>query len=358
MIRAAFIVLAFGISAVVEAQLPSPPPDIAADNVLVDRYPVQNVTFPNGVRGLPGVIYSKPVGFRPLTLDLYLPLGSVDRPSSGFPLVVFIHGGAWMSGDSHSCARFSDFPGVLATLSAKGYVVASINYRLSGEAKFPAQVIDAKASIRWLKLNASRYGIDPTHAVVWGASAGAHLAGLVATSRNVGAFEPEQGVELRTSGGNGGQIPSPDASGSVQGCVLWYGVFDMATIAAQAKQDRVVSHVLPETERQLLGCVGVNECDPERVAAASPVTYVNSKCPPTLLITGTEDTLVPYHQTLEMAERLKSAGVRCELVLLPGINHAFVGKTFEQTRDASLKALATTFRFIDETIGKGSNANQ
>lgn len=77
-----------------------------------------------------------------------------------------------------------------------------------------------------------------------------------------------------------------------------------------------------------------------------------------LLIVGTDDTTVPYHQTLEMAERLKSAGVKHELIVLPGVNHSFIGKTPEQTRDANLKALAATFQFIDQTIGNASSANR
>ncbi len=76
-----------------------------------------------------------------------------------------------------------------------------------------------------------------------------------------------------------------------------------------------------------------------------------------LLIVGTEDTLVPCHQTMEMAEKLKSADVKHELIVLPGVNHSFIGKTPEQTRDANLMALEATFRFIDETIGNASRTN-
>jgi acetyl esterase/lipase len=129
MIRAVLIAIALSVSVSAAAQLPSPLPEVAADNVKVDRYPGHDVTIPNGVRGIPGAVYWEPVGYRPLTLDLYLPPSSIERPATGFPLVMYIHGGGWMGGDAHRSGPFVDFPGVLASLSAKGYVVASIEYR-------------------------------------------------------------------------------------------------------------------------------------------------------------------------------------------------------------------------------------
>jgi dipeptidyl aminopeptidase/acylaminoacyl peptidase len=106
-------------------------------------------------------------------------------------------------------------------------------------------------------------------------------------------------------------------------------------------------------EWQLLGCFGKN-CSQQQIAAASPVTYVDRNDPPMLLIVGNEDTTVPFHQTLKMAEKLKAAGVKYKLIVLPSINHSFIGKTPEQTRDANLKALATTFQSFDKTIGNNA----
>jgi hypothetical protein len=102
----------------------------------------------------------------------------IHHPPVGFPLVLCIHGGGWMGGDSHRNGPFVDFPGVLASLSARGYVVASIEYRLSSEAQFHAQAQDVKAAIGFFRLNALKYGIDPARAAAWGLSAGGHLAGL------------------------------------------------------------------------------------------------------------------------------------------------------------------------------------
>jgi len=111
-------------------QIPSPAPEVAAQVVFEDHYPPRQVKFPNGVKGLPGLMYWQPIGYRPLTLDVYLPPAGLSRPAAGFPLIVHIHGGAWMMGDSHFGGPFVDFPGVLASLAARGYVVASIDYRL------------------------------------------------------------------------------------------------------------------------------------------------------------------------------------------------------------------------------------
>jgi acetyl esterase/lipase len=215
-----------------------------------------------------------------------------------------------------------------------------------------------KAAIRWLRLNASKYGIDPARAVTWGVSAGGHLAGLTAVSCNAAALEPVQTVKLGAPDTKSDSISSADVSDCVQGGVAWYGVFDMATIADQARKAKALSRDVAEApEWRLLGCFG-KKCRPKQIAAASPVTYVDRNDPPMLLIVGTEDTTVPYLQTLEMTEKLKSAGVKHELIVLPGINHSFIGKTLEQTRDANLKALDATFRFIDQTIGNASSTNR
>jgi len=316
------------------AQILSPPPEIAPQRVQEDRYPPPQIVFPNDVEGIPGVVYWEPPGYRPLTLDLYLPAETVEPPADGFPLVVFIHGGGWMDGDTRRMGAFVDFPGVLASLAARGYVVASIEYRLSGEAVFPAQIQDVKAAIRWLRSKASAYGIDPKRAVTWGVSAGGHLAALAAVSCNARALEP---------------APPSNVSDCVQAAVSWYGVFDLSTIAAQARKDKALSRDAADApEWRLLGCFA-RKCKKGRIASASPITYVDASDPPMLLVAGDADLTVPYHQTLEMAEKLRAAGVSYELLVLPGVEHGLLGKTPEATREANLKALEATFRFIDRT---------
>lgn len=332
-------------------QLPPQAPEVVDYIVEENRYPAHEVTFANGVSSIPCVVYGRPTGYRPLTLDLYLPPTTVKRPYKGFPLVVFIHGGAWMRGDSRRSGPFVDFSAVLAALSANGNVVASVEYRLSGEAVFPTPVQDVKAAIRWLRSRASQYGIDPALAIAWGESAGGHLASLVAVSCNVAALDDK---DISTSIVLANRI---DTSNCIQGSVAWYGVFDLATIAVQAREDNAMSRDDRDApEWRMLGCFGPS-CS-QAQATASPVSYVDPGDPPMLLIVGTEDKTVPYHQTLEMAEKLKSASVPHELIIIPEVDHLFIGKTQEQTRAANLQALDATFRFIDKVVKDSGEASK
>lgn len=340
MVLIVLFALAIG-SGLARGQVPSPLPEIAAIDLAEDRYPAHSFTFANGVKAIPGIIYWRPKGYRGLTLDLYLPPDSIEQPAAGFPLIVFIHGGSWLGGNLRHKGPFVDFPSVLASLASKGYVVASVEYRLSNQAKFPAQIQDVKAAIRYLRSRSSTYGIDPARAMTWGGSAGGHLAGLAAVSCNASLLEPADG-QCR------------NVSDCLQGAVTWYGIFDMATIANQSREDGTISRdVADAPEWRLLGCFGKN-CSHDQIAAASPVAYVDPRDPPMLLIVGDQDTSVPYHQTLEMADKLNAAGVKNKLIVLHGTNHNFMGKNLNETRDANLKALAATFEFFDQTIGNKS----
>src|SRR5262245_1854065 len=148
-------------------------PAIGSKAVLEDRYPERRVAFPGGVTGLPDLTYATVAGFRPLTLDLYLPAGSV---SGGAPVIIYVHGGGWTSGHTRHSGAFENWPGVLASLASKGYVVASLNYRLSSEAPSPAAEQDIKSAVRWLRASATRFGIDKRRVGIWGGSAGGQLA--------------------------------------------------------------------------------------------------------------------------------------------------------------------------------------
>jgi len=354
--RALLVLSLMSGSAVAAAQLsqtdpkiPPAEPKIAAAASKMDRRTVPHtVTFANGVLSTLDVQFWAPVGYRPLTLDIYLPPASVPKPKAGFPLVVQIHGGGWMIGDKRLSGPFVDWPSVLASLSATGYVVAAVDYRLSSEAQFPVQAQDVKASIRWLRLNAAKYGIDPRRVVAWGESAGAHLAALAAVSCGAGLLEPK---ESSNPFGLVSDVTTKNASDCVQGGVAWFGVFDMTTIQAQAREVRAMSRDERDApEWRLLGCFAT-QCRPAQLAAASPISYVDKKDPPMLLIVGDADKTVPSEQSLQMDERLESFGVRHELLVLPGVNHEFLGKTPQATREANLKALAATFEFIDSVIG-------
>ena len=309
---------------------------MATTPILGDPYPLREVAFAGGVVGRPDVVYATPPGFRPLRLDLYLPgKGGAERP-----LVVYIHGGGWQSGHTRHSGAFADWPSVLASLARKGYVVASIEYRLSGEARFPAAVADVKTSLRWLRSQARELRVDRTRAVLWGGSAGGHLAALAAASCDVAALAPPFA-----------DAASADAaslqreSDCVQGLVVWYGVFDFA---ATANRDAQAGADAPPAK--FLGC-SPQAC-PDVATLASPVAHLDARDPPTLLIHGEHDRVVPVDQSRAFQRALQAKGVRSRLIVLPEVDHSFIGKSAASTRAASLEALAATFEFIDAAIGE------
>ena len=336
-----------------EAAAGDPPQADVSDAVVPqDRYPERHVDFPGGVRGIPDLVYESIPGFRPLHLDLY------RQKSAGAPrpLVIYLHGGGWMNGHTRQSGAFASWPNVLASLAARGYVVASVEYRLSGEAKFPAAEQDVKAAVRWLRSQAAVFGIDKSRAIVWGASAGGHLAALTATSCGVAELEPE--VRPAWAGevprGTPGAVQAAGAqpeSDCVQAAVTWYGIFDFSTLASQRDPGSTALTDRPDSaDARFLGC-RISACAPAVLAAASPVTYIDHDDPPMLLIHGLGDRTVPVKQSQDMYDRLRAAGVSAKLVLVPDVDHSFIGKTPADTRKASREALRKVFEFIDATVG-------
>ena len=314
--------------------------------VNADRYPEVKVSFPGGVTGFPKITYYKPSS-RPVLLDLYLPPGGTN---TAHPFIVYVHGGGWSGGTQRTTGAYEDWPAVLASISAKGYVVASVDYRLSGEAPFPAAVQDIKAAIRWLRMNASTYGVDKTRGLVWGPSAGGHLAGLVGMSCGAKDLEP---IPIAPAGGRGGRgiaptvASPPEESDCVQAVVGWYGVYDLSVektkVAARTEQGE-------SGLDRFLGCK-LATCPETKIRAANPIDYVDPTDPPMLLVHGDSDTTAAAVHSKKMYEALKAKGVKTDLILLPGINHSWIGKTHEDTIGASRSALDTTIAFIDATIG-------
>jgi acetyl esterase/lipase len=236
---------------------------------------------------------------------------------------------------------------VLASIAARGYVVASLEYRLSSEAAFPAAIQDVKAAIRWLRTHASEYGIDRQRAVIWGGSAGGQLAALAGTSCGVAALEPP--------GAAANQRPEPGAeSDCVQGVIAWYGIFEFATLGSQSAAGNANASDPPAAPRRYLGCPH-SKCTPRAAAAASATTYIDAKDPPVLMIHGVNDKTVPIQQSRDYLAALRAKGVPAELVEVPGVDHSFIGATPEATRAASLQALRKSLEFIDRTVGSGWN---
>lgn len=293
--------------------------DVAAAPVLEDRYPRAKVSFGSDVESYPDLVYATAPGFRPLRLDVYRQV----VPAGPRPLVIYVHGGGWQSGHTRHSGAFANWPGVLASLARKGYVVASIEYRLSSEAKFPAAIHDVKTAIKWLRTKASEFSVDPTKVVIWGGSAGGQLAALAAVSCGVDSLAPEP--------------PEAAQSDCVQGLVAWYGVFDFngeSTGSAVGKY---------------LGCVPA-QCA-STAALASPITHLDAKDPPALLIHGEIDKVVPVAQSRAFDAALRAKGIASDLLVIPAVDHSFIGDSPASTRDASLLALAKTFEFIDALSG-------
>lgn len=283
---------------------------------LTDVFPVQPVLFPKGVKAYRDVIYQQLPGYIPQVVDIYVP-----ATKGPHPLVLYIHGGGWTGGHTRHSGALANFPAVLASLASEGFVVASLEYRLSAEAKYPAQLQDAKASLRFLGDRAAKYRIDPGRVGIWGGSAGGHLTALTALTCKDTSLDPAAAKDLCASA-----------------AVTWYGVFDFGALTAQRGGGG------DDAAERLMGCNG--RCGAETYALASPVTYIDAKDPPFLLIHGTEDKVVPIGQSYDAEKRFKAAGVPVQVLWLPGVDHSFIGATPAQTRNATLKATNATFDFF------------
>jgi acetyl esterase/lipase len=246
-------------------------------------------------------------GGRPLKLHLVKPKSPAQEP---MPVVVYIHGGAWRSGNRDGGVR------PLSRLAARGYFGASIEYRLSSEAKFPAQIEDCKAAIRFLRSRAKEYGIDPDRIGVWGPSAGGHLVALLGTSGDVKELE-----------GKGG---SAEFSSRVQAVVDWFGPTDFLKMG----KNKIDHDAANSPESLLVG--GPIQENKEKVAAANPITYVSKDDPPFLVIHGDKDDLVPLSQSELLHAALEKAGVPSKLHVVPGAGHGFGGRELEAMVDEFL----------------------
>lgn len=252
---------------------------------------------PRGPKLPDGVTAEKDVGYgkhERQKLDVYTPKG--DGP---FPLVVWVHGGAWMAGSK-------DDGGPAVKLLEHGYAVAAVNYRLSQHDIFPAQITDCKAAVRHLRANAKKYKLDAEHIGVWGASAGGHLVALLGTSGDVKELE--------------GDGTDEKASSRVQCVVDWFGPTDLTKMAEQAKVKGPIDHNSKDApEAKLIG--GPVQQNKEKAAKANPLTYVTKDDPPFLIVHGDADPLVPLGQSEILADALKKEKVAVELVVLKGAKH-------------------------------------
>ncbi|MCH8612050.1 alpha/beta hydrolase [Arsenicicoccus dermatophilus] len=238
-------------------------------------------------------------------LDLHLP----STPGV-HPLVVFVHGGAWQMGDKALLDGTGHSIGVehlRDVLLAQGYAVASVNYRLSSQAPFPAQIHDVKAAIRHLRGEASRLRIDPERIAVMGESAGGHLAQLA------GLLGP---TRTRTGGADlEGSLGRPGGSSAVKAVVAMYGVADLPHLLA----DRTAAGCPPSDlgpETALLGVDPSTPAGAARGTLASPLHHVHPGAPPMLLLHGRQDCVVPMAQSQRLSQALTRAGAKAPVVLI------------------------------------------
>lgn len=229
-------------------------------------------------------------------LDLLLPA----KRDGKVPVVVFIHGGGWLSG------RKEDGIPIARQLAAAGYAVASINYRLATEALWPAQIHDCKAAIRFLRANAEKYGLDPDRIAAMGASAGGHLAAMLGTTGEDRGMEGEIGKSLRQSSGIR--------------CVV--NLFGPANLLGFVDPSIGLDQLLSEfSEARFLGTS--LEQIKKNAADASPAKWISKDDVPFLTAHGTQDPLVPFSQSQELHAALTEAGVESHLVAMEGAGHGF-----------------------------------
>jgi acetyl esterase/lipase len=247
-----------------------------------------------GLETIRNIEYGKGGG-HPLLLDIVRPN---PAPTNAMPAVIFIHGGAWRAGNKNGApVRF---------LAERGYFVASINYRLSSEAPFPAAVEDCKCAVRWLRANAGKYNISSDSIGVWGASAGGQLAEFLGTTGDDPRYE-----------GTGGWT---NASSRVSAVVSFFGPSDfMGGIGKFRNEDgsRGNYEVV-----KFLG--GLPADKPDVYRDASPLTHVSQMSAPMLLVHGDQDPIVPLEQSSRMANALREAGVGVKFIVVTNGVHGFL----------------------------------
>lgn len=267
-----------------------------------------------------GLVYARAEG-KDLQMTLYTPEddGACLRPG-----MVLIHGGAWVIGTRYQQAWYC------REFAKAGFVVMTIDYRLMPRHAFPKCLHDCKAAVRWLRRNAEAHRVDPSRIVTFGASAGGHLAGLLATTR------PEHGLEGDANGG---------VSSEVKAAVCLYGAVDL-----RKYRERPVFGPLGRMAHDFLEDFAGRELEAKNgdpLYAASPVAYVGPWSKPTLLVHGTADNVVHYEQSETFHELLRRAGVPTRLIAVPNKGHGFDYVFVRMRRSLFIEMV----KFLDEHAG-------
>lgn len=269
-----------------------------------------------GVKILRNITYGKG-GDQELKMDIAMPDPLPDRP---MPAIIWIHGGGW-----RSQTRQLGVP-ILVPFAREGYFCASIDYRRSTQAIFPAQIEDCKCAVRFIRAHSSRYNVDPDRIGAWGSSAGGHLSALLGLTSHIEEFE-----------GNGGWN---DQSSRVRAVCDWFGPVDLVLMLDQpGRRD----YSLPDSPISLLvgGPLAENK---NKARRASPITYVTEDAAPFLIMHGTVDEAIAFSQSEMLRDALEKVGVPVTLVPLKGLNHG--RKRFLRTPGTTTRVL----EFFDQEL--------
>lgn len=323
LLSAALLLLPFAAHAI---ECVEPPPDPANSydarhtyDKLVRTYPfirIAGAAVPAGVTQIAGQAFAR-FGTRCLKLDLYLPAGA--RAGQDVPVVVLVHGGGWGSGFR------AEFAPMAVRLAQRGYAAATIDYRLSGEARYPAAIHDTRAAVRWLRAHAGQYHLDPQRVALAGGSAGGQIASLAGVTGQLDKFDPG--------------AASSTVSSAVQAIVNIDGLSDFTSQAARAHEDDPRKH--PSAAGAWFG--GRYAQKSAQWREASPIQYVRADMPPILFIGSSKARFSVGRD--EMVAGMTKAGVDSRTVLLPDTPHSFwmFDPWLQPTVDA-------TVAFLDEHL--------
>lgn len=269
----------------------------------------------------PNVEYGKGGG-RALKLDIVQPK---EQPKHPMAAIIYIHGGGWSGGTKEAGLPLCTY------LAQRGYFCATIEYRLTGEAIWPAQIEDCKCAVRWMRAHAKEYNIDPNRIGVTGASAGGHLVALLGTSGDAKMLEGKGGWEQYSS--------------RVNAVCDWFGPVDLLWYYENAKDSVLLSDVFKDKAGQdvLSKLVGGPFWErPGLCRQASPLSYVSKDDPPFLIMQGDKDPIVPMVHSQMLDTALTKAGVNSKLIIMKGAGHGFPGtEPFNKVAD-----------FFNKTLGK------
>lgn len=292
---------------------------------LVGDYPfmsIPNITAPPSVKEIKNLTYVR-YGKRALQLDLYLP---AKKSRSTRPAIVFVHGGGWRSGYRTNFTPFA------IGMAERGYVAATISYRLSPEAQYPAAIHDVKAAIQWLRAHAKQYGVNPEQIAVGGGSAGGQIASLVGVTSGLTKFDP--------------QIKHKLISSDVQAIVNIDGLSDFTSAAARFHEDDPRKN--PSAASAWFGGRYVEKTTLWH--EASPIFYVNENTPPILFLISAQERFSVGHK--EMVEKMKLFGVPWQVSQVPDTPHSFW--LFDPWLQPSIEIVAS---FLDQQFKISRNTN-